>query len=115
MKRFAAILAFSTVAFTASQALADSNSPVGRLSDIVTFTTSSDNASSYSGYVIVTPPGSPPQLYFWGGPSCTNVTPITTAQFQILAHAVIERKNIVVFYKKPSSLPCITGFALSGG
>lgn len=112
MNRLAAILVFSTITFTSSKALADSNF-FGLASDIVSFTTGSDNASLYAGFVRVTSGNTFRDLY-WGGSNCSNIVPITATQFQILSDIVINKKNIVAFYKQQGSSLCITGFALSG-
>ena|SRR4028119_131649 len=112
MNRLAAILVFSTITFTSSKALADSNF-FGRASDLVSFTTASDNSALYAGFVRVTSGGNFRDLY-WGGSNCSSITPITATQFQILSDIVLNKGNILAFYKQQGSNLCITGFALSG-
>lgn len=114
MNRFAAILVFSTVAFTSSKALAEANSVAGVASAIFSSTTSSDFASTFSGYVVVAPPTGAVQTFFWGGTRCpsSSIVPITSTQLQMLSDAVINKRTITMFYKQPAGFPCITGFAI---
>jgi hypothetical protein len=111
MKRFAALLVLSTVTFTAPKALADLSFG-GTAANLTSTTTSSDLSSTFAGYITVISPGGVPQNFFWGGSSCSSITPITATQFQILSDAVINKKAMIILYKSPSTLPCITGFTI---
>lgn len=112
MKRFAAILVFSTIALAAPKALADQVYS-GTALYFVTTTTSSDFSNQWAGYVGVN--GSNGVLnFFWGGSNCTNITPITSIQFETLTQAVMNKKRIDMYYKKVGNASCITGFALFG-
>jgi hypothetical protein len=112
MKRFASILVFSTIALAAPKALADQVYS-GNALYFVTTTTSSDFSNQWAGYVGVN--GSTGLLnFFWGGSNCTNITPITSTQFEILSRAAMNKQRIDMYYKRVGSASCITGFALFG-
>jgi len=112
MKRFAAILVFSTIALAAPKALADQTYS-GNALYLVTTTTSSDFSKQWAGYVGVN--GANGLLnFFWSGSNCTNITPITPTQLEILSQAAMYKKRIDIYYKKVGNTSCITGFALFG-
>jgi hypothetical protein len=113
MKRFAAILVFSTVAITAPKALAD-QFYAGTVSYLTTTTTSSDFSNEWAGYVGVNGQNGI-QNFYWGGTRCTNITPITSTQFQILSDTVQYNGAIYMYYKRVGNSSCITGFSIYGG
>lgn len=114
MKRLAALLTalplFGAVTFTASKALADTYVS-GTPYYVTTYTSSSDNYPSYSGWVYV---GT--QYYLWGGSYCpsSSYSPPSSTQLQMMSDAVINKKTVQVAYKTgPGNYPCLTGITIT--
>jgi hypothetical protein len=111
MKRLAALLSalpiFGAITFTASEARADL-AATGGLSNVASVTASSDYYPYYRGWVLI---GT--QYYLWGGSYCSSYsyTPSAT-DIQLLSEALINRKNVTIYYKQGTYYPCVTGVVL---
>jgi hypothetical protein len=111
MKRLVALLTalpvFGAITFTASEALADSYA-TGGLTNVASLTASSDYYPYYRGWVYLNS-----QYYLWGGSYCSSYsyTPSAT-DIQLLTEALINRKNVGIYYKQGTYYPCITGVVL---
>lgn len=110
--QLAATLVLSTIAFTASKALADSTLS-GVASNIETYTNSSDKISNFAGSLSVTTSTSTtPSVFYWGGSRCSIFSSPSSTQIQMLTTAIIAKKNILVYFKNQNGNQCLTGFRL---
>ena len=110
--QYAAILVLSTIAFTASKALADST-VTGVASNIETYTSSSDQANNFAGSLSVTTSTSTtPSVFYWGGSRCSIFSSPSSTQIQMLTTAIIAKKTILVYFKTQNGNQCLTGFRL---
>lgn len=111
MKIFTAFVAtlplLGGMIFTCSKALAD-NFLFGTVSEIGNVTLGSSESAYYTGYIILSQ-----KYYVWGGSWCSSYPALSPTQIELISDAVINKKNLGVFYRTSAPYPCLTGISVT--